>query len=214
MALPSTPEQPRDRGWEISSDLAAGIVVLGSSLSHGDWPKTMGAALRTCGLEVGPVTQITRPGAHSGWGRGQISAVIAARPALVLVEFAINDADLRDGLSLKESRATHQEILQALSEAPGVGEVVLMTMSPAKGLRGALRPFLGRYYAMTRQLAMEREAGLIDLYPRWQAHIARVGAGEVMPDGLHPTAEAVASVALPVIVDQVARASGGASCAL
>jgi len=207
---PTAVADPQDRDWTPRSDLSGGIVVLGTSLSHGDWPQEMGSALRTCGLGVGDVTQITKPGANSEWGVSQLEAVIAAAPALVLIEFAINDADLRDGLSKSESRAQHELIAGRLTEALPEASLVFMTMSPARGLRGALRPFLAGYYAITREVAAESGAGLIDLYPRWRAFLAQNGAGEALPDGLHPTV--TAKVALPVIVEQIAQTYGGGLC--
>lgn len=209
---PTAVADPQDRDWTPRSDLSGGIVVLGTSLSHGDWPQEMGAALRACGLGTRDVVQITKPGANSEWGVSQLEAVIAAAPALVLIEFAINDADLRDGLSKSTSRKTHQKIAETLTEALPEASLVFMTMSPAKGLRGAVRPFLAGYYAISREVAAENAAGVIDLYPRWQAYIAQNGAGEVLPDGLHP--KVTAEVALPVIVEQIAQTYGADPCSL
>lgn len=203
---PTSSRPVQDR--QIGRLAGEGIVVLGTSLSHGDWPQSLGRMLQTCGVESGPVLKITKPGAHSGWGLTQLDEVIEVAPALVLIEFAINDADIRDGLSLETSRHNHQLMLETLSEALPEARVAFMTMSSTSGLKSLSRPFLGRFYAMVAQEAEAADIGLIDLYPRW---LKSLKEGVLLPDGLHPLPEDVEQVALPPILEAVA-ASFGANC--
>lgn len=169
-----------------------GMVVLGTSLSHrAAWPDQLAEALPGCGLD--PVTRITRPGAGSDWGRDQLDAVAAAGPALVLIEFAINDADITDGLWLSESRQNHRDIALGLREWLPEARLVFLSMNAAHGLKGLLRPRLGRFYAMTAAVAAETGVDFVDLHQVWRAAPARRAA---IPDGLHPTDEGFAAIAL------------------
>ena len=194
----------------ISAD-ASGIVILGTSLSHeASWPDRLTHALTNCGLHPAPMTRITRPGAHSGWGLAQLDRVVAVRPAVVLIEFTINDADLRDGLWLEQSRSNHREIIVGLQEALPDTRLVLMSMSPARGLRGFLRPALEDYEAMLVELAAAYDLGFVDLAPRWRAFLANHPGS--LPDGLHPVDQAATAVILPVLVPALARAWGQEAC--
>jgi lysophospholipase L1-like esterase len=180
------------------------LVVLGTSLTaNSRWPDLLAEELAGCSGRQVQAVRIARAGANSAWGRQEVGAVLAAGPALVLVEFAINDADVLDGLSLAQARQNHLGILGELTVAqPGL-PVFLMTMNRAAGLRGAVRPWLGAHYAQYRQIAETAEVGLIDLAPLWASAMAADTAGTLLPDGLHPTEAAVAQVALPAIAELV-----------
>ena len=55
-------------------------------------------------------------GATSAWGLDQVDVVIAKAPDLIVLEFAINDADLGRGLSLAESRDNHRSLILQLHQ--------------------------------------------------------------------------------------------------
>jgi lysophospholipase L1-like esterase len=189
----------------VAGDVAAlaaadplSLVVLGTSLSaRNPWPEGLRARLEAC--RGGPVvlTVVAAPGENSDWGRKQMAAVLAAAPDLVLVEFTINDADLRDGVPLGRSRENHAAILADLAAARPGAVPVLVVLSPAIGLRGALRPFYDRYRALYAQLAEAAGAGLVDLDPVWQAALRAGDRRAILPDGIHPTAAATARITLP-----------------
>lgn len=193
------------------------LAVFGTSLTAGSrWPEATAAALERCLDRPVVLIRRARPGAGSAWGRTETAQLAANDPDIVLIEFAINDADLRDGIGLATARANHLAILAALaaSRSGGMPEVrlVLMTMSPAEGLRGLLRPGLGRHYAAYRTLAAETGetgmgAGLVDLYSRWRA-LPQSARG--LTDGLHPEDAVAQAVILPVLVPYLARLAGGA----
>lgn len=187
--------------WMLAWPAAGqGMVVLGTSLSHrAAWPDQLAAALPGCGLD--PVVRITRPGAGSGWGVAQLDAVAAAAPGLVLIEFAINDADIADGLWLSESRENHREIALGLRERLPEAQLVFLSTNPARGLKGVLRPRLGRFYTMAGEVAAETGAGFVDLYPLWRAAPDWRGA---LPDGLHPSDAGFAAIVLDPLIDAVA----------
>lgn len=183
------------------------ITVLGTSLTAlYDWPARVGRRLEACPGGPVRVTTLARPGASVAWGREQVAAVLASDPDILLVEFTINDADLRDGLGVARSRALHLDLVGALRHARPDLAIALMTMSPASGPRGWLRPRLGTRYREYRLLAQEAGLGLIDLYPRWMA-LPRSGRG-LGGDGLHPEEAVAAALIVPVVADYLAVAVG------
>ena len=183
------------------------IVALGTSLTRNAlWPDDLARALTACSGRPVLVTRIAEVGENSAWGLTQAQAVAALTPDLVLIEFAINDADLRDGLSLDAALDAHLRLLDVLAAEAPAARPVLMTMNRAFGLRGLLRPWLGAHYAQYRRLAAERDIGLIDLAPLWSAAPATGPDGvRLLPDGLHPTDAAVAHIALPSLVTELGR---------
>lgn len=192
------------------------IVALGTSLTaRGDWPDSLGARLSACAGRPVTVERVARAGAGSNWGRDQVAAVLALSPDLVLIEFAINDADLRDGVSLARARDNHLALIAALEAGrPGL-PLMLMTMNRAEGLRGLMRPRLAAHHAQYRDLAAGQGpgqgVGLIDLAPLWAAALAAGRGPELLPDGLHPTDAAVAEIALPAMVAEIGRLLPGCS---
>jgi lysophospholipase L1-like esterase len=190
-----------------ASDAPLRLAVFGTSLTAGSqWPEAVAAALERCLGRPMELVRIARPGAGSGWGRRQVPLVVRARPDLVLIEFAINDADLRDGIGRVAAVANHRAILAALAEGLPQARFVLMTMSPAEGLRGLLRPGLARHYAAYQKIAAEAGVGLVDFYPRWRA-LPR--AARRLDDGLHPADAAAQEVIVPVLVPYLAGVAGG-----
>jgi acyl-CoA thioesterase I len=205
----------RDRGWTPvdraiaridSGNMPMTIAVLGTSLTaRGDWPDAVATRLSTCLNRRVTVQRYAEAGANSAWGRARIADVIAARPDLVLIEFAVNDADLRDGVSLPDSILNHTAMLRDLGrDLPGA-RVALMTTSPAFGMRGWLRPRLATYYASYGDLAADAETGVIDLYARWRD---LPDAKALFPDGLHPDAAAATALIAPVVTDAIGKAAG------
>lgn len=175
------------------------LTVFGTSLSAPSqtWPEALAARIEACRgapVELGRVAGIDR---GSAWALGQVDRVAAQDPDLVLVEFAINDADLLDGVLPPRARAQHAALLAALRAALPEARLVLLTMSPARGPRGWLRPFLARHYAQYGPLAAAAGTGLVDLHARWRA--APGTAAALAADGLHPDPDAAAAIAAPAL---------------
>lgn len=172
-----------------------------SSTSRYDWPAHLETRLATCLNRRVTVTIIARPGATIAWAEGQIGRVRDTAPDLVLMEFAVNDADLWDGLPRAEARRRTGAVLEALAGGPGGTEdgpaLALMTMNPAAGVRGLVRPFLGRHYADYRSLSRERDLGLVDLEAQWRA-LPRAARG--LDDGLHPDPARARAVIVPTLL--------------
>jgi len=203
------PGSPADRALP-PLDLRPGaplvLTVFGTSLTAGaGWPGAVAGALEACLARPVTLHRVARPGATSVWALDQVARVAATAPDVVIVEFAINDADLRDGLTPDQGRATHHALIRALQGTRPHARIVLMTMNPAQGLRALTRPRLARHYADYADLAAETGVGLVDLYPRW---LARPGGARGLADGLHPEDAVATEVILPVLLPYLGRLAG------
>lgn len=209
---------PATTAQDIALQMPAGprpaalrLTVVGTSLTANyDWPDRVVDALASCLGYRPQISRIAQAGANSRWGVDQIQAVIATKPDIVLIEFAINDADLRDGVWLRQSATNHRVIIVALQAALPDTRIVLLTMSPAQGLRGWMRPRLGAFYSQYQTLAQDMNTGLIDLFPRWRA-LPQAKRG-LDKDGLHPDKDIAASLIVPVITAYLRAAISGDIC--
>ncbi len=180
------------------------IVVFGTSLSHNEaWTWTYGDQLENCLDHPVEVTVIAKPGAGSTWALGEVSSVRAVKPHLVLAEFAVNDADLRDGVWPAKGYQQHLDLARLLTEPPSAPAVLWMTMSPTHGLRGWQRPRLDVHYLDYRRLAEATDTALLDLWPRW---LALPEPARTFSDGLHPTSEQATSLIVPPLLTATALA--------
>ena len=207
--LAITPTEPRDRAVPAYGEGPGPlrITVLGTSLSSAvryQWPDVVGAQLSPRIGRPVEVHRVTQSGATSAWGIEQIDRVLQTDPDIVLVEFAVNDADTRHLLTVGGSVAQHEQILSALRSGGNEPAVVLLTMNPASGPRGWVRPFLSRYYAEYVSLAQRNATGLVDLYARW---VALPDVEIDIRDGLHPSDSAATRVIVGPVVDALANAT-------
>lgn len=207
MAPDPVPPLPESRALHpLPASGPVRIVVMGTSLSaRTPWPQELAQRLSACAGREVTVVPVAQGGKGSNWGRDQVDRVVDLAPDLVLIEFSINDSDLRHGVSLAAAHANHEAILDRLALARPGGQVALVIMSPAFGPRGWMRFWRSNHEAQYRHMAAERDLGLIDLAPLWQAALstAPTGRRSLMPDGLHPTAKAVSDVALPELLRQI-----------
>ncbi|TAJ31586.1 SGNH/GDSL hydrolase family protein [Bosea sp. (in: a-proteobacteria)] len=184
------------------------VVAFGTSLTaRGGWPEALQAALRQCLDRSVAVVTVAQPGATSDWAAGALDRVLAARPDVVLVEMAANDAALHRLISLSASRRNMSLIFQALASAKPAPRVFNMAMSPVSGVRGLDRLFLDSYENLHRKLALRTGGHFIDHRPAWAALPAQQLRAAI-PDGLHPVPGAAAEVMVPAIV----RAITGRDC--
>lgn len=200
------PITPRDRAAPALGEHAGSlrIVVLGTSLSSANryrWPDEVGNEMSARIGHPVEVVRISEPGATSTWGAEQVYRLLDSDPDIVLIEFAMNDADARDCLTLELSVAQHQQIISALQGDRRKPAVFLLTMNPAYGPRAWIRPLLGRYYASYASLAERNDIGLIDLYARW---LSLSQASQEMDDGVHPSDRAATRVIVAPVVDALA----------
>lgn len=174
------------------------LAVLGTSLSHrGDWPDRLAAGLAACREAGAGIRRVARPGASIRWGEGALGAALEGPPDLLLMEFAINDASLAHGASVAGAAARLSAMLERAAAA-GV-PVLLMSMNPAWGRERWERPGHAAYLALYAQAAAAGRAGFLDTIPAWRALPAGRFAA-LVPDGLHPSPEAMAEVQLPALL--------------
>ncbi|MEJ6391585.1 SGNH/GDSL hydrolase family protein [Gymnodinialimonas ulvae] len=186
------------------------IVALGTSLTaRGPWPDHLAARLAACLDHSVEIIRIARPGANVSWAAhpDRIAAVVAEAPDIVLLEFAINDADLRDGLAREAADALTRGLLEDLAEAVPEAALIEMTMSPARGARGLLRPGLAARYGDVVARGGDANRGVVDLYTRWIA-LPRHQRG--LADGLHPDPSIAAQVTVPPLAAYLAEGFGAA----
>lgn len=185
-------------------DKAMKIVTLGTSLSaRGGWQEPLGRSLAACLNNDVTVVNLAKSGMTSQWGLAQIDKVIAERPTVVLVEFAVNDADVTEFMSLGRSAANMAEIISRLRESETKPAVYVMAMNPVSGLRGMIRPFLGQYEEMHASVASKLGAGFIDHRPAW-ARLSDEEIAEAIADGTHPEPVTAARVIVPGLVHALA----------
>ena len=175
------------------------VAAFGTSLTaRATWPDRLAAGLRECRDAPVDLVRVARPGAGSTWGRFAVARVVEAAPDVVLVEFAINDADLVEGVSLARAALHHEEIITGLQAGLPGAPIVLMTMNPTYGPRGWVRPFLRQHYRQYHRYAEAHATGLVDLYPRWLRAPAAIRRP---PDGLHPSASQQEAVIVPAMLE-------------
>lgn len=180
------------------------VVTFGTSITaRGGWQKPLAHALSQCMKRPVSVRAIGGPGQGSEWGLANVGRVNALKPDLVIVEFAINDADLRNWISPRSSRHNMMLLAQRLEAGPSQPRVVLMTTNPVIGWKRLLRPRLERYYAEYHRVSAKRRVGLANGQNAWSDLTGRQLA-QAIPDGTHPRPAVFTKIMVPHIV----RASG------
>lgn len=195
--------------------LAAGrdlrIVALGTSLTSewtwrfwracgGHWVRLLREELQARYGGGAVVENLGHWGADSAWALRRIPQASGRRWAdLAFVEFAINDADQRRGISIADSRHNLLAIVELLrTRWPGCNLYLVVT-NPAFGRHAADRPRLVEYYDVVREVANETGTGLLDTAPAWQLALQTRDWRQLLPDGIHPGVEAARLVTLPEV---------------
>lgn len=167
------------------------IACIGTSLTTGPNSGSWQAGIVARLTPGAPRPIITYDLGYGGWnsrdhGLANIGTVARLRARVVLIEFIMNDANINNGISVAESQSNHQAMIDAIKAASPGTQIYLMTMNPTVGRSD--RPNMVDYNAMYQSLAASNGIGFIDNYPLWD------GATTVeIPDGIHPTAAAVAT---------------------
>lgn len=185
------------------------LAVLGTSLTaYYDWPHDVARHLEACTARPVVLTVLARGGASSAWARTRIPDLAVAAPDILLIEFSINDADLRNAVGLRQSRSNHAALVAAARRANPDVRIVLLRLNRAWGLRRLLRPRLPAYEALYDRLAAELGTGLLPLGAAWDRAVARAGRRNLVPDGVHPDAQAVARITVPRLQNALATLVG------
>ncbi len=171
------------------------IVAFGTSLTaRQEWQADVVARLAACAAVE--IVTIAKSGMNSDWAVEMLPQVVAETPAIVLIEFAVNDASLLHGVPGERSRANTETIIDMLVSAGT--RPILMTTNPAHGARFLSRPWLADYYQLYRDIAVERGVTLIDLAPLWEA---RGTLDVAIPDGVHPAPDAARELIAPAVAE-------------
>jgi acyl-CoA thioesterase I len=189
------------------------IALVGTSLTaRGAWVNALPSALEPMVECPVCVVKFAQAGATSRWGVEIVDQVVQLRPDVAIIEFAINDASVHRPVSMVESGNNLTTIIRRLVAAVAGIRVYLMTMNPAIGMRGLMRPRLSRYYDLYPKLATSEGIWLIDNLADWRA-LSRADLVRALPDGAHPTPEFSIGITLSNVVRSLVG-DFGAQCPL
>ncbi len=190
------------------------VVVYGTSVSTVEKGSAWTTAVDEyfAGEYPGQVTFINsaKGGMQSIWGVENLQErVLDRHPDLVFIEFAINDAAAKHGISTNDCENNLDTMVTRLRDQNPVVDIVLQTMNPAwdsptephHKKYATARPELTAYYAVYRRYAHEHDLPLVDNYPTWSAILQQDPERyhEMVPDGIHPTTEASLAVTWPAV---------------
>ena len=183
------------------------VVIYGTSLSKGGaWVPQLRATFDARFPGLVTLTNSARGGQHSGWGAAHVdSAVIAIKPDVVFIEFAINDAVTRFDLSLDTIRRNVDKILDRIAAVLPTCEVILQIMNPAFGKaegESAHRRNQDAYQQIYRDAAKRRGLLLVDHSVAWNHLLATEGEAAVkklIPEGVHPNVEGWRRLVTPTL---------------
>lgn len=180
------------------------VVTFGTSLTaRGGWQPALAHALeRIYGHRI-EVSIIAKSGEDSRWGLANVGRVIAAKPDVVLIEFAVNDASLLHWISKAQSRRNTAMIVARIREKLPAARIFLMSMSPVWGYRSWVRPFLNSYYDQQKELARDLKVGFIENRESW-SRLSSAELRQAMPDRGHPRPDIAARLIVPNIVTAIA----------
>ena len=171
------------------------LAVIGTSLTaDAAWPEDITAHLQNCTQGTVTLQRLAKGGQTSAWGVANIANLLDAPPDVALIEFTINDADIRRGISIEDSATNHRALIKALRQANPDVQIILLRLNRAYGLRAMLRPQLAAYEQSLAEIAQIETVDLLDLRPLW----ASAGRGS-LSDGLHPTPDAVEQITTPAL---------------
>lgn len=183
------------------------VVIYGTSLSKsGAWVPQLQQTLDARFPGLVTLTNSARGGQHSGWGAAHVdSAVIALKPDVVFIEFAINDAVTRFDLSLDTVRRNVDTVLDRIATVLPACEVILQIMNPAFGKaegESAHRRNQDAYQQIYRDAAKRRGFLLVDHSVAWNHLLATEGEAAVkklIPEGVHPNVEGWRRLVTPTL---------------
>ena len=179
------------------------MVCYGTSLTSGSgWVKMLQKELPDwCVINSG------KGGMNSNWGIDNFEKkVLRYNPHVVLMEFAVNDAYIKEDFCGKLGIKKSLENIGYMVETLKWCKVYYMTMNNPYDmfLQGRNpkddRPSWEQYYRMHRYEAHAFGAEIINHTPRWQA----LDQGEflkMVPDGLHPNELGSKEITVPTILE-------------
>jgi acyl-CoA thioesterase-1 len=211
-------ESARCAPSQLIRNLEAGesqtVVTYGTSLTRSAWPDQLSAWFET---EFPGQVQLLNRGIPSMSSQNTNpffdalarldTLVLSQSPDTVFLEFAVNDALVDRNISLQQSRDNLNTMIDRILAGDPDREIILMTMNPAwdppgQFPAGSARPNLAQYYQGYRDVAGERDLLLIDHNLNWlqlRDHHPTLFE-QYIPDGVHPTPEALMQIVTPEII--------------
>lgn len=186
------------------------VITYGTSVTIlGQWATEVGLYFDAHYPGQVTFTNTACAGQTSVWGLENLQErVLDLHPDLVFLEFAINDAATKHGISTEDCRDNLDALVKRIrAQNPDV-EIVLQTMDPAWDSPASApkkyasdRPHLNDYYQVYRDFAAENNLPLIDNYPVWRKIMDENPElyHKMVPDGIHPGKDASREVAWPAV---------------
>ena len=215
---------------KLEKDEHVKIAALGTILTCGKWrwfdvlkewlDEEYPGQISYQNLGVGASASMTVPlmkGNKYTWkkcGVDRIPEAIAAKPDVVFIEFAVNDAYIPYHISVDDSRKNLEIIIHSLKEANGEVEIILQTMNividmpELNSTASSDRPELVKYLKMYKRVAKKHNLQIIDYYPNWKKFLKREGREEylkLVTDGVHPNLEGYRLILLPELKKSLNR---------
>ena len=183
------------------------IVFYGTSLTQGGaWVSQVSQALEKAFPGLVSFSNGAKSGEHSRWGVKNLDTnVLAQKPDVVFIEFAVNDAVGRFEISPEESRRNIEEMIDRIKAANPDTDIILQVMNPVidrpPGHAGH-RPRLEEYQEIYRQVGRERGLLVIDHMPAWTKLLEsdEKTFRAYVPDGLHPQTKGYSVIVTPEIL--------------
>lgn len=216
-ALAARAQVPSSIGERLGNGEKLTIVTYGTSLTAGGgWVRQIKQALDAKFPGRVELVNAAKGGMNSEWGVANLDErVLARKPDVVFIEFAVNDAVERFHLSVPQARRNLESMIDRIRRSNPKTEIVLQVTNPVidrpKGHDG-YRPTLEETFAMVRAVAKEKGTVLIDHEGAWKRELERGEAHyhELVPDGLHPNERGYAAVATPRILAALGVSGAGA----
>lgn len=181
------------------------IVVYGTSLSAapGGWAALLEDSLNARYPGRAEVVNSAQAAMWSVWGVENLrEKVLAHRPDMVLLEFAMNDAYLPYATSVEAARLNLEYMVRRIRESYPGCSVYIQVMNMPVAEHKAQRPGIALYYGMYRKEAGVLNVNLIDHTEYW-APLLEQGEDafrKYVPDGIRPSLAAQRELVLPYIL--------------
>lgn len=176
------------------------VAFMGTSLT---WPPSSGFWLKDCENFLQSKTskevrfyQRGLGGAIASTGYSDRGAAIGMRPKVIVLEYAMNDAATSNGITTSQFSSVMSDLINAIKIGSPNSKIALMTMNPTIGEALTRVPNVNSYYQILRNLSVSQSLTLIDNFPLWGSPTA----GQI-PDGVHPTREALRAVTVPNVAN-------------
>ena len=198
------------------------VVLYGTSLTiGGEWAKAVKNYFDRQFPGLVTFVNAAQSGQESNWGVTNLQKrVLARNPDLVFIEFSVNDAATKHGISLEKSEANLDTMVKAMRQQNPNVDIIVLTMNPgwdspnepSHKKYASDRPHLADYYDVYRKYAHEHNLPLVDIYPLWtKLREADEDKFEKwLPEGLHPIPEASLTVTWPAIEQTLEKARAAA----